>query len=103
MERFGASWLAAPRETEGEMVSCWVALERILLVLVLELMHEDAIVGKTGTNLIWADPQVYKLGLLQVRGLVSLLSSSREGTPGSLFKGGLGWARDGCLPCRAWS
>ena len=30
-------------------------------------------------------------------------ASSREGKPELLFRGGLGWARDGCLPWRAWS
>ena len=53
---------------------------------------------KGGTNLIWVDPQVYKLRLLQVRVLVSLLSSSQERKPELLFKRGLGWAK-GLLAC----
>ena len=60
------------------MVGWWVALERILLVSVLGPMHEEAILVQW-----WDKPNLglYKLGLLQVRVLVSLLSSSREGKP----------------------
>ena len=60
-------------------------------------MHEEAVIGWDKPNLV--DPQVYKLGLLRVRVLISLLSSSQERKPELLFKRGLGWA---CLPCRAW-
>ena len=71
------------------MVSWWVALEGILLVPVIGLMH---MLCGGGTNLIQVDLQVHKLGLLQVRVLVSLPSSSREAKPELLFGRGLGWA-----------
>ena len=63
------------------MVSWWVALERILLVSVLGLMHEEAIIVQWWDKPVLGYPHVYKRGLLQVRVLGSLLSSSREGKP----------------------
>ena len=54
---------------------------------------------KRGTNLTWVVPQVYKLGLLQVRVLVSLLSSSREGKPGLISS--VASAGSGMVACLA--
>ena len=64
------------RSTIGLNGEFWIVLERILLVSVV---RKSLLLRKGGTNLIWVDAQVYELGLLQVRVLISLLSSSREG------------------------
>ena len=91
MERIGAG--RQHQDKQGEIVSWWFALLEILLVSVLGVMHEEAVIvqGWDKPNLV--DPQVYKLGLLQVRVLISLLSSPQERKPELLFKRGLGWAK----------